>query len=156
MKGWLRAYKQGDTQEANVFVPMVKPKEYEDATHIVHKPTGFACSLDDIGVTGQDHSWQFVDNDDDMKACLSNGKHLKVTLHPMFQKLDYYTKFEDCITHHFGDASWKESFGSEMAEARKAAKSEFADAKDKLVAAAKEAGVDVTTPTKSKAKRVRG
>ena len=125
------------------------------ATHIIHKPTGTGVKLDDVDVKEIDNSWFFVDNFDDLKVALTNGKYLKVSLYDLVSEIDYYKNIDKGISKHYGSDDWMQNFGSEMAAARKAAKDDFAAKKDELVAAAKEAGVDITN-TPAKKRRIRG
>ena len=127
-----------------------------EATHIIHKPTGTGVKLQDIDVVEVDKSWRFSDNFDDLKkVCLTNGQYLKVVLYDLVGDIDYYKNLDQEITKHYGSEDWMQNFGSEMAVARKAAKDDFAAKKEELVAAAKEAGVDLTN-TPAKKRRTRG
>ena len=125
------------------------------ATHIIHKPTGTGVKLQDIDVNEVDKSWFFADNHDDLKVSLTNGRHLKVSLYDLVGDIHYYKNLDTEISKHYGSDDWKQNFGSEMASARKAATDEFAAKKEELVAAAKEAGVDLAN-TPAKKRRVRG
>ena len=126
-----------------------------NATHIIHKPTGTGILLNDIDVKEVDNSWYFTDNFDDLKVSLTNGKHLKVALYDIISYIDYYQNMDKEITKHYGSEDWMQNFGSEMAAARKVAKEDFATKKEELVAAVKEAGVDITN-TPAKKRRIRG
>ena len=108
-----------------------------------------------MDVNEVDKSWIFNDNYDDLKATLTNGKHLRVSLYDLVAEIDYYKNIDQEITKQYGSEDWMQNFGSEMAAARKAAKEDFAAKKDELVAAAREAGVYLIN-TPSKKRRVRG
>ena len=96
-----------------------------------------------------------MDNFDDIKVALTNGKHLKVSLYEIIYETDYYQNMDTEITKHYGNDEWKQNFGSEMAATRKAAKDDFAAKKEELIASAKEAGVDLAN-TPAKKRRIRG
>ena len=100
--------------------------------------------LTDIGVSEVDASWYFMDNHDDEKVSLSNGKHLRVALFDCIHYISYYADMDKETTKHYGSDDWMQNFGSAMAAARKEAKVDFAAQKDDLYAKAKEAGVDIT------------
>ena len=126
-----------------------------EATHIIHKPAGTGVKLTDIDAKDLDNSRYFLDNFDDMKVALTNGKHLKVSLFEIIAEIDYYQHMDKEISKHYGNDEWKQNFGSEMTTTRKAAKGDFAAKKEELVAATKEAGVDIAN-TPAKKRRVRG
>ena len=118
--------------------------------------SGVGVALDDLGISGVTKEFTIINNMDEQKAMVSNGKRLKVSL---FEDMpttthEYWTGLDARITKHFGGDAWQEMFGSEMQQKRKAAVADLAEKEIKLKEE-KESGLVAGVAAPKSRKRVR-
>lgn len=120
-----------------------------DATVAFHRYGRISVGLAALGLPNVGDEWRFEHAGSDVDVMIVNGKGLQCKLWSHIKDEPYYTQVNARTSAAFGSDEWKNSFGEEMAEARKTQKTEIAEAEGVLAEKRSEGlMVGIKTPQK--------
>lgn len=123
--------------------------EIKDATHVLHKASGMAVSLADLGIPKVEGGWFFEKNWSEESCCLSNGKRIKVTLWDDFKHNEFF-KYDSRLTKKFEHSVYFTILGEKVKEERNQKTKGAMELHRAAQDAIKQAGISNTTPLKKR------